>query len=481
MEAWSNVDTFSPNREKTNDYRLSFRPTNYTVPPRDGVKSDDVGKSNSSKKKHIIDDLESFSQNTTLHGLNYVTSKESSTARRLAWTVIVTTMMIVFIYIGIINNVLRYLDRPINTIISMNYLLDMDFPAVTICNYNQWKASIVGPDNINMLFLLSWSTLKYPDQQTLDIINATKRDFDLTDFNMTHQIEDMLMSCSWKNAERCGPRDFRRVVTQWGVCYTFNNPENSSQVRKVKQSGSNYGLSMRLKVEQEEYIHGDNTGAGIRILVHEQGQIPLVKSLGFSVSPGFESHVGMRHTKVENLPYPYPSNCRQKALKFGPYTAQTCHYECYVDYVIKNCGCRDYRMPGDVRICDVYETITCVNNATFDFILEEERCSCPTACSTGVYDVRVSSTYWPSSYVTNMYLTPMNVSETEARKNLLDVKIYFEELSFEKVEQIPAYDLLSLLGDIGGYMGLLCGMSLTTIFEFVDFFVCVFNKGWKIR
>ncbi|XP_033097325.1 acid-sensing ion channel 4-A-like [Anneissia japonica] len=392
--------------------------------------------------------------------------------------------MLTFIYVGIIINVLRYLNRPINTIVSMNYVDDMDFPAVTICNYNQWRASMVDPELTDIIFLMSSSNTNYPNETTLEYLKAKEDEIDekIDIFNMTHQIEDMLLECKWNYIETCTVNDFTRVLTDWGVCYTLNNPQNLSEVRRVKQPGNNFGLSMRLSIEQNEYILSDNTGAGLRILVHQQGQLPLLKSLGFSVSPGFESYVGMRNTKVENLEHPYKSNCRKQPLKYAQYyTVQACNYECYVDYVIEKCGCRDYRMPGDVRRCSPYESITCINNASKDFIHEDWQCDCPTACTANMYDIRVSSTYWPSTYVTNLYLTPRGISESEARKNYLDVNIYFEELSFEKVQQIPAYDIGTLLGDIGGYMGLLCGMSLTTMFEFVDFLLCAAVKKWKRR
>ncbi|XP_033099022.1 acid-sensing ion channel 4-A-like [Anneissia japonica] len=457
MEAWLKKDTATQTKNSI-VYRLT---------------DDD----DNTQRRRCPGDLEQFSQNTTLHGLTFITSKDSSLARRLAWMLIVTSMMIVFIYLGIIHNVLRYLDRPINTIVSMNYVNDMDFPAVTICNYNQWRASMVGPELEDVVYWLSTSSIHYPNQTILDYLKSKEGELDkkVNIFNMTHQIEDMLRECTWKQIERCRADDFTRVLTGWGVCYTFNNPQNMNEVRKVKQSGSNYGLYMRINIEQDEYFFGDNTGAGLRILVHHQGQRPLVKSLGFSISPGFESHIGMRRTKVMNLGHPYKSNCRTKPLKYSQYSVQACNYECYVDHVVKTCGCQDYRMPGDARRCSAYESITCVNNASSDFINKERKCDCPTACTVNIYNVRVSSTYWPSTHVTEI----KGITDVEARKNYMDVKIYFEELSLEEIQQIPAYGFEALLGDIGGIMGLLCGMSLTTVFEFLDFFLCAVIKTWK--
>ena len=41
-------------------------------------------------------------------------------------------------------------------------------------------------------------------------------------------------------------------------------------------------------------------------------------------------------------------------------------------------------------------------------------------------------------YFSDLFVSNFN------RKNLLDLKIYFEELSYQEIEQVPAYDVGSL-------------------------------------
>ena len=47
--------------------------------------------------------------------------------------------------------------------------------------------------------------------------------------------------------------------------------------------------------------------------------------------------------------------------------------------------------------------------------------------------------------------------------------IYYKQLSVEEVVQQPAFAFLSLLGEIGGFLGLLLGASVLTVCELVDF------------
>ena len=70
------------------------------------------------------------------------------------------------------------------------------------------------------------------------------------------------------------------------------------------------------------------------------------------------------------------------------------------------------------------------------------------------------------------------------RKNFLRVDIFFKELNYGMIEQQEAFKLESLLGEVGGFMGLLLGASVLTVFEFIDFIVRVLlsklcNKAHK--
>ena len=55
------------------------------------------------------------------------------------------------------------------------------------------------------------------------------------------------------------------------------------------------------------------------------------------------------------------------------------------------------------------------------------------------------------------------------RKNFLNLDIYYKQLSVEEVVQQPAFAFLSLLGEIGGFLGLLLGASVLTVCEIFDF------------
>jgi Amiloride-sensitive sodium channel len=47
--------------------------------------------------------------------------------------------------------------------------------------------------------------------------------------------------------------------------------------------------------------------------------------------------------------------------------------------------------------------------------------------------------------------------------------VFYKELSYAEVDQQVAFDLLNLLSEIGGLLGLLLGSSVLTVCELVDF------------
>ena len=63
--------------------------------------------------------------------------------------------------------------------------------------------------------------------------------------------------------------------------------------------GSQSGLQLRLNIEQYEYMKGPNTGAGIKLHLHDQGDVALVRDQGIAVAPGTHGFVAVDLLKVK--------------------------------------------------------------------------------------------------------------------------------------------------------------------------------------
>ena len=61
------------------------------------------------------------------------------------------------------------------------------------------------------------------------------------------------------------------------------------------------------------------------------------------------------------------------------------------------------------------------------------------------------------------------------------MNVFYEELCYEEIEQNIAFEFLSLLSEIGGFLGLLLGASVLTVCELVDYISMTFAHKLKRR
>ncbi|XP_072016929.1 acid-sensing ion channel 2-like [Amphiura filiformis] len=330
----------------------------------------------------------------------------------------------------------------------------MTFPAITFCNLNQWRRSKLDNATIDMLSKMhalrqqdpnefNWTAFYEAIDVSPETLNMTAIALSIEGMGMF--LEVMLQQCLWNGVDKCAHTNFTTSITDLGVCYTFNNPSNAKDVLVVDRPGIDNGLTLTLDIDQDEYTAGEFTGAGIKIVLHPQGQRPLMKETGFVVSPGFETLVSIKHKKSLSQPHPYSSNCTKDGLKYSKvYTVPLCLHECKVDYVTRMCGCRNYRYPKESskKECSPEELHKCIipqEKAFIESQINKCRCNCP--CSSGTFEERLSASYWPGPPTSSelMEIYPKYQDKTAQRENLLRMKIYYEELSYTNVAQFPSY------------------------------------------
>lgn len=77
---------------------------------------------------------------------------------------------------------------------------------------------------------------KPDDDDDVDVLGDTSFDFDdsfdFAQFVRTHghRIDHMIKKCRWKS-QPCGPENFTAVITEFGLCYTFNSGKVSTLTR----------------------------------------------------------------------------------------------------------------------------------------------------------------------------------------------------------------------------------------------------------
>ncbi|XP_072030473.1 epithelial sodium channel subunit beta-like [Amphiura filiformis] len=324
-----------------------------------------------------------------------------------------------------------------------------------------------------------------------------------------HQLDDMLLSCEWKGYP-CSPGNFTQFYHyKYGNCYTFNsNMFGHSTQLYTNRPGPLYGLSLELNAQQGEYMQGITATAGFKVVIHSPNEMPFPEDHGLSISPGFETSIGVRVVDIARLEKPW-ADCVYSIKKDIPfedfytdnygvdYSMKTCERSCYQWEVLKNCGCANPKYPfssnSSEKICSLsgdiadLETIVCVQAVDRIYIAGELGCEkyCPHRCNERSYVPAMSQSVWPATkYASTLKERMLNMNQETRRQmrgaspntwikdNAARILVYYQEFNYEFIEQKPSYGVIDLLSDIGGQLGLWIGVSILTLCEMAES-VCV--------
>ena len=209
--------------------------------------------------------LKAFVNATSLNGIRYVFWKRPLWAR-IGWLAILLGFTGYFLF-SAHRSIIKYVKRPINTVITQKYENELEFPAVTICPLNLIsKKKLLALDDdatfvkydlndsfcsataavrsgkpcgaammcccLNLLFFDASAVVPNCDPQYAKSLvaaqNITGEFFDTERYfrKYAQRIEEILAPtlCVFDSdvSNQCGTSDFTSTATDWGVCYTFN-------------------------------------------------------------------------------------------------------------------------------------------------------------------------------------------------------------------------------------------------------------------
>ena len=310
----------------------SMEPT--TAPLKELVKS----------KPSLLSKWKEFASNTTVHGLRHVVQASLPACRRLVWAILLFAALGAYSYNSTIS-FKKFISRPIRTEISQETPRDgLKFPAVTICNLNQFMKTKIDTtdedENFEKLGLnisgcsetrtvrgnltcgqallcafsdygpLLVDNCNYSTRQRImSVLNHTKRIYDEKEFLAKYghdlfgnnSMGGDLKHCAFTDLEQitCSEHHFIPVVTNGGICYTFNSGYNGSTKSKLFRSfyeGSNFGLAIALNVQTNESTFSASS-SGLAVNVHDQDTYANYHT-AFKVQPGVHASVAIKMTQV---------------------------------------------------------------------------------------------------------------------------------------------------------------------------------------
>jgi hypothetical protein len=174
------------------------------------------------------------------------------------------------------------------------------------------------------------------------------------------------------------------------------------------------------------------------------------------------------------------------------YTQQSCVLQCFQLHILKECNCTHplYTSLFDENVCDSSNTkeAPCFLYAWLSFSRQkdfvEKNClpRCPLECNQTIFNTQLTSlrlTSW--KYYLNLiqrYLSSLFVSTDLNRdialESFVSLNIYYDSLSYMLTTEAPQIDWISLLGNIGGNLGLLLGVSFFSLCELVEVMIEIY-------
>ncbi|XP_071958809.1 degenerin unc-8-like [Antedon mediterranea] len=335
-------------------------------------------------------------------------------------------------------------------------------------------------------FLVFSSTADYSDLQ--NVLKLTQEELS----ELGHQAHQMILQCTYGGTKCDIEKDFHLFQhDKYGNCYTFNSHKKENATKHdVSQPGAEKGLKLTLYTEQHEYVSIFGQESGIKVSVHNQFETPFPEENAITVSPGRATSLGIKKHELIRKGQPYGNctseNATVKNLIYKGdtvYTATACQKSCLQLKLLEVCDCVDTLRYNGSQRCQLLdlEQERCRQFVNFLHSQYLIKCDCPVACREITYEKTVSQSLWPSDRYVKTLLDSIYVLEPRysehlydletAQRNLARLNVYYEDLSYVSISELPAYTWQSLFGDVGGTLGLYIGLSLLTVVEFCEFFI----------
>ncbi|XP_072050209.1 acid-sensing ion channel 1A-like [Amphiura filiformis] len=354
------------------------------------------------------------------------------------------------------ESVTKFLDKDVTVNLDVHYHPKLQFPAITICNLNPVKGSLLkhftdldnmlgsgwapphgkspSPPTMPTRMSPSSSTQqnntmpaaasntpnrkkRYQDWENTDyhqmdsrhsLIDATTDIIGAMDYEQRvetgHDLKDMLLSCTFQGYP-CTPNNFTWFYNYlYGNCYTFNLGLDS-KIHEVTTAGPLLGLTMSLYIEQDEYIPDIQQGAGIRVEIHSQKSMSFPEDKGLNVAPGTEAFISVRKTFIDRKGKPF-TNCTTETnstifSEYFPhvkYSKLMCEKDCFYRAVLFVCNCSDvrYRYDDSQIACNSTnpKDVGCIR--MLESRAADIPCGCTFACQEDIFKYVVSYSLWPN-------------------------------------------------------------------------------------
>ena len=431
--------------------------------------------------------------------------------------------------------ILSYLSFDVVTTTRIIYETPAVFPKVTICNLNQFTTKFAYDFLKSELDRTTTGILEQNQSKSISSFLKTQALFKLKyqanallanrsqsfKQQLGHSLHDSLFSCVF-NLEECKADDFAwEWDSYYGNCYSFNSGISSSGSR-IDLKGSNlagdqFGLQMDVYAnffEEFTFFNSIKGGSGLLIRLDNVSHKIDHSLEGIVVSAGSATNLALKREIRSSLPKPY-SNCDLTEDGARPdktysdlfdlivkssyeYSQRYCLIQCFQQLTIRTCNCSIsiFASLSNENTCASNEEIVCSFNIVYyniylknNYIRDACLPQCPLECSsseityaTSTYDL-LGDTYLDvvqdNSNLSSDFID-RSITEENVKQSIVRLNIYYDTLSYKESEETPQMDIVTLIANIGGNLGLFLGVSMFSLCEIVTTLIEVyfyFKKG----
>lgn len=485
-----------------------------------------------------------YTENSSLHGVRYLGETKRNIFERLWWLIVFVVSLYVCVDL-ILKTYHKWDSSPVIVSFAQSPtpVWQIPFPAVTICPETKARQSVFNfTDCYNRQLDLNLTMDELKQYQKVSLVcdnhlytegNETT-DYSTIDFlaEIAPPFSQVFWTCMWTNHNHTCDTLFTPVLTEEGVCYTFNmldrddiftnevyhNKEflhhnfdrhgwtledgyakdagKDTFPNRAMSSGQSAGMSMLLRAFDYDldYICKGPV-QGFKILLHHPGEVPRVSTQYFRAPLNQEVIVNVKPdmmTTSDSLrDYdPHRRKCyfsTERELRFYQnYTQQNCEVECLTNFTYNYCGCVAYHMPHDesTPICASGKQF-CMHEARSELLAKQ--------VTTGLEKQNAGDSATPQANIecdclpacTSLtYNAEMsqadfnwpavfqafrsNVSEFPGVQ-ITRLTIFFKEMQFITSTRNELYGLTDFLANCGGLLGLFIGFSFLSAVETLYF------------
>ncbi|KAK3784826.1 hypothetical protein RRG08_056785 [Elysia crispata] len=253
--------------------------------------------------KIFQDIFHQYQETASIHGISKTSQPQLNTCRRFIWGVFVVVMS-VMLAITVTSLITDMRERHIKTVNKFALHDELPFPAVTICNLNQFNIDRV-PDNPmvrHVLFHKSEYASLTGTSREVSAVNLT----DISGEELlraTHyaapRLDELIWNCLWRSKVVDCKDIFQPVNTSYGKCFIFNGDKHN--VRKSIKSGPREALKLRMDINNEKAFFSQYMEAGILFLISEQDALLAPQEDGLTIRPGVSASVHLKRKDVSKI------------------------------------------------------------------------------------------------------------------------------------------------------------------------------------